>query len=309
MDRTERTFCSKILLFGEYSVIRGSMALASPYNAFEGRLVFPYRDGNSEFKQNIDMELKAFARHLRDNRDNWKSLFDFDSESFEFDVEQGLYFQSTIPAGFGVGSSAALTAAVFHRYGKTKKTDTDHLVEVFSRMESHFHGKSSGVDPLISYLEQSFLMTEGHNVKPVNIPDYQKGNGAIFLLNTGLQRRTGPLVNLFLEKLKQNDFLLRVDEVLTPITNECIKNFLEGNTATLYQNFRDLSFFQFKELVPMIPPIYARIWEEGLLSQKYFLKLCGAGGGGFLIGIARNFEEARKTLDGQQMRILYRLSF
>ena len=36
----EKSFCSKILLFGEYSVIQNSMALAIPYPLFEGKLAF-----------------------------------------------------------------------------------------------------------------------------------------------------------------------------------------------------------------------------------------------------------------------------
>jgi mevalonate kinase len=31
-------------------------------------------------------------------------------------------------------------------------------------------------------------------------------------------------------------------------------------------------------------------WEKGLKSKKYFLKLCGSGGGGYLLGFANDFE-------------------
>jgi mevalonate kinase len=38
----------------------------------------------------------------------------------------------------------------------------------------------------------------------------------------------------------------------------------------------------------MIPDSIRPVWEQGLKSGAYTLKLCGAGGGGFLLGIAQN---------------------
>ena len=47
---------------------------------------------------------------------------DFDIDAFKQDVENGMYFQSSIPQGFGVGSSGALVAAVYGKYTKNKIT-------------------------------------------------------------------------------------------------------------------------------------------------------------------------------------------
>jgi len=66
-------------------------------------------------------------------------------------------------------------------------------------MESHFHGSSSGVDPLISYLNSPLLIKNKNDVELISIPKFKKGSGGIFLLNTKRSRKTEPLVNLFLE--------------------------------------------------------------------------------------------------------------
>jgi mevalonate kinase len=38
------------------------------------------------------------------------------------------------------------------------------------------------------------------------------------------------------------------------------------------------------------------IWESGLHRDDYKMKLCGSGGGGFLLGISNNFKLTRKYL-------------
>lgn len=308
-----KSFYSKILLFGEYSVIKDSWALAIPYPLFEGRLIFKRSNGRS-----IDLELRDFSKYLRKLFPTDKHLkagdkelnFTFDVTSYEFDISQGLYFDSTIPRGFGLGSSGALCAALFDRYGKIDSKTSYNIFElkkVFAALESHFHGSSSGIDPLISFLNTPILIREKNELGPVEIPLYKEGEGAIFLLNTGRTRRTEPLVDLFLEKCNTEAFKRLCDDTLLPITNNCIISFLEGDKNALYKSYRLLSDFQYKYLAPMIPKLFYDIWEEGIKSQEYYLKLCGAGGGGFLLGMTQNFERTRKILNEHEVRRLFQL--
>lgn len=299
---SETSFFSKILLFGEYSVIVNSKALAIPYSLFEGHLAFP-REG----ERGRDPELKALADYMKTLSEREEINFPFDVTSFEFDVGQGLYFDSTIPQGHGVGSSGALIAAVYDRYGCSRKKNLLPILElkqIFSKMESHFHGSSSGVDPLISYIGQPLLIDNG--LGTIQIPDFKKGEGAIFLLNTGRSRKTEPLVNLFLEKAKNEDFKNACKNELLPITNNCITTFLEGQTTDLLDNFENLSQFQLNHFAPMIPKLYLDVWRKGLQEKSYFLKLCGAGGGGFLMGITPSLKTASKELQGHELRPLFR---
>lgn len=280
-------FFSKLLLFGEYSIIRDSMALAIPYPVYEG-----YLSLNLE-NYKIDNELMALYDYL-DNRKNFSQ--DFDLNKFFLDINSGLYFNSSIPKGFGIGSSGALCAALFSRYGRNKTKDIKTLKNFFSEIESHFHGSSSGLDPLISYLNCSILIKDG-KIEVVTLPELSQGSGGIFLLNTGRDRRTEPLVNLFLEKCKSEDFSALCDRVLNPITDSCIHSFLRADTRSLYEFFRELSDFQFRHFRPMIPPNFQPLWKDGLKSEDYYLKLCGAGGGGFLMGVTRNMEKTKEKLN------------
>ncbi len=300
----EKKFFSKIILFGEYSVIQNSMALLIPYSLFEGRLSFR-RDNTSV----IDSELKAFSLYLKQLINTNQLNFQFDLTSFEFDISHGLYFDSTIPQGYGVGSSGALVAAIFDRYHQEINLDQDinNLKNIFSQLESHFHGASSGVDPLISYLNSPILIKGKNKLGPVSIPNFSKGKGGIFLLNTKRSRKTEPLVNLFLEKSRNEHFYNLCEDVLKPITNHCIDNFLTVNIDLLLKNFKLLSAFQHEHFSPMIPKLYRELWAQGLSSNEYSLKLCGAGGGGFLMGITHDFQKIKNVLQNHELRLL--LSF
>lgn len=300
----EKKFYSKVLLFGEYSVIQSSMGLCIPYTLFDGKLTFR-RDNTAV----IDPELKAFSLFIKQLIDSNQLFCQFDMTSFEFDISQGLYFDSTIPQGYGVGSSGALVAAIFDRYEQENHSTLDiaKLKKIFSQMESHFHGASSGVDPLISYLNSPILIKNKNDLGPVTLPKFPKGMGGIFLLNTKRSRKTEPLVNLFLEKTKNSHFNDLCENKLKPITNDCIKNFLDADTKNLLENFKKLSEFQFEHFSPMIPTLYRDLWIEGIKSNDYSFKLCGAGGGGFLMGITSDFQKVKHVLSAHEIRLL--LSF
>ena len=293
-----RPFYSKVLLFGEYSVIQHSMALCIPYPLFEGKLRFP-----REKNKNTDAELKAFCQYLK----KLPEASQIDTKSFEFDLGQGLFFNSSIPQGFGVGSSGAVVAAVYDRYARNKLplSELSALKTLFARMESHFHGSSSGVDPLISYLGRSLLIHGKTDYRAVEVPKYGKGKGGIFLLNTGRPRRTEPLVNLFLEKCRQENFLRECMDHLIPTNDACIEAFLNEDVDSLFKNFAQLSKLQYEHFAPMIPQLFQETWLRGIESGDFHLKLCGAGGGGFLLGITKDFGQLEVALSGYETRPLF----
>ncbi len=315
MTNGSPSFCSKILLFGEYSIIIHSKALTVPYDLFEGRLLLRNITDNSKGIQQSNRELEAFSEYLKLKLENNELSADFDTTSLDFDIAQGLYFQSNIPQGFGVGSSGALTAALYERYvdDKIQVNGTPNnevilkLKKVFGEMESHFHGSSSGADPLSCYLRKPLLFRSKTQIEATSIPDYSAGNGAVFLLNTARPRKTEPLVNLFLEKCRHQSFLELCQKELIIYNDNCIEAFLNAEHTKLFENLTLISQFQIQYFQPMIPTLFRQAWKEGLESGLYTLKLCGAGGGGFILGFTQNFRETRKMLRNYPIRMVYRI--
>ena len=291
-------FQSKVLLFGEYGVIYSSQALTVAYPLFSGQLTLPSSSAERCKTVESHKELLAFLSYLLECEQNTLDL-----TSLKFDIKRGLYFHSTIPNGFGLGSSGALCAAIYDHYKMEKGPfSLRQLREVFIMMESHFHGLSSGMDPLISYLGTPLLFHSSGHIDKVEMNWSSEGKGALFLLNTGRARRTEPLVNLFLEKCKSVVFERFFKEKITPTTERCIDHFLKGSYEGLWENFIELSAHQFEHFLPMIPKLVRSLWKRGLVEKHFVLKLCGAGGGGFLLGMTKDFQNVKKELHEYEVR-------
>ena len=300
-------FYSKILLFGEYGIIEDSKGLSIPYNFFKGALKLP--DSPSEKSKQSNLILIDFCSYLKQIGD-----LDLDLILFEKHINEGLYFDSSIPKGYGVGSSGALVAAVYDKYSNNKITVLENLTRekllklkiIFSKMESFFHGKSSGLDPLNSYLSIPILIKSKDDINVTGIPSQKsKGAGAVFLLDSGKTGSTAPMVNIFMEKMKSEGFRKMISSQFIKHTNICVDSFLSGDINKLLQNTKKLSRIVFENFKPMIPDEFHHLWKKGIDSGSYFLKLCGSGGGGYILGFAPDIEQAKKDLKDHSLEVVY----
>ncbi len=307
MKKRSGIFYAKILLFGEYSILCDSMGLTIPYTHFRGELSFINEDKYTDldFATSSNKLLREYALYIRDLKNRGVLKCDFNIEAYEADLEKSLYFESTIPQGYGVGSSGALVAALYERYvknaiprdSKPPKEDMLKLKEQLAQLESYFHGTSSGMDPLNCYLKHPLLIESRKDISMVGIPRNKHDHkGAIFLINTGNPGKTSGLVNTFLEKCRRDDYMSRVREEMIPLNDLCIKSLIKGETKRFFNTLFSLSAFLYENLEPMIPEAFRKVWQHGLESQSYYLKLCGSGGGGFLLGFTQDFEKAKSDL-------------
>ncbi len=302
-------FYAKILLFGEYGIIEDSHGLTVPYSFYKGTLKFSQLSNDFEIKSN--QSLQKYADYLKNLV--LPKNFALKTSSFQKDINKGLFFDSNIPQGYGVGSSGALVAAVFERYSQKtyspddiSKTELMELKKVFGQMESYFHGKSSGIDPLICYMNIPILIESKENVDRVSIPASQEGKGAIFLIDSGSTGETGPMVQIFFEKMKTEGFRKTMKEEFIRYNNACIDAFLKKEMNPLFKNLRNLSVWAYEHFKPMIPESIYKAWKNGLDTNAYYLKLCGSGGGGYILGFTKDYNKAEKMLEGFQKEVIYR---
>ncbi len=297
-DLTLKSYPAKLLLFGEHTVNLGSKALAVPLFQFSGNWQLkPHLPSGELAKQ--QMRLPEFAAWLEKLQASGELLCQLDLAAFRQLLSQGLVFESDIPAGYGAGSSGALVAAIFDCFCLEKErleTSLPDLKKALAQMESFFHGTSSGTDPLICYLQKPVLL-DGEGVKPATFRKLETF-GKFFLLDTGIQRQATPMIEYFLEKSRDVSFRQACQTALLPAVEGAIEAFLAGDEAALFARFHEISEFQLRFLEKMIPPDFRQVWQEGLDGQLFKLKICGAGGGGFLLGFASDFEAMQQTLAG-----------
>ena len=305
-------FYSKILLFGEYGIIKDSKGLSIPYNFYNGALKID--SDLSEVQQKSNNNLKRFSNYLAELQTSNPNLVQFNLEELTKDIEAGMYFDSSIPQGYGVGSSGALVAAIYDKYAKNKITVLENLSrekllklkEIFGQMESFFHGKSSGLDPLNSYLSLPILINSKDNIEAAGIPSQSKeGKGAVFLLDSGMVSETAPLVNLFMENLKQEGFRKMLKDKFVKHTDACVEDFMKGDVKSLFSNIKQLSHVVLDNFKPMIPKQFHNLWKEGIDTGAYYLKLCGSGGGGYILGFTEDIDKARTALKNHNLEVVY----
>lgn len=305
-------FYSKILLFGEYGIIKDSKGLSIPYNFYNGALKVDEHPNEETRKSNES--LQRFADYLAGIQKSKPSLVQFDMEALKADIAKGMYFDSSIPQGYGVGSSGALVAAIYDKYAVDKITVLENLTRekllklkrIFGEMESFFHGKSSGLDPLNSYLSIPILINSKDNIEPAGIPSQtQNGKGAVFLLDSGSVGETAPMVNIFMENMKQEPFRRIIKEQFVKHTDACVDDFLKGDVKSLFGNIKKLSHVVLDNFKPMIPAQFHKLWKKGIETNEYYLKLCGSGGGGYILGFTEDIEKARLALKDYRLEVVY----
>jgi mevalonate kinase len=92
-------------------------------------------------------------------------------------------------------------------------------------MESYFHGKSSGMDPLICYMNLPILIENKENLDKVAIPDRKEKE--LFSIDSGITGETGPMIQIFFEKMKTEGFRKTLKEEFIRYNNACIDSFLK----------------------------------------------------------------------------------
>lgn len=305
-------FYSKILLFGEYGIIRDSKGLSIPYNFYNGALKSAEDLSGEALKSNSG--LSRFVVYLEQMQQEMPELVTFDIDTLKKDVAEGMYFDSSIPQGYGVGSSGALVAAIYDKYANNKITVLENLTRekllqlktIFGQMESFFHGKSSGLDPLNSYLSIPILINSKDNIEATGIPTQSfDGKGAVFLLDSGIVGETAPMVTIFMENLKDKGFRAMLKNQFVKYTDACVENFLGGDMKSLFSNTKKLSKVVLNNFKPMIPEAFHGIWQQGIDTNDYYLKLCGSGGGGYILGFTKDLEKAKMSLKDYKLEVVY----
>lgn len=302
-------FYSKILLFGEYGIIKDSKGLSIPYNFYNGALKKDKNPSDEAIKSNKN--LKKFVDFLESIS---SEVVVFDKEKLIQDIAEGMYFDSSIPQGYGVGSSGAIVAAIYDKYAQDKITVLENLTrekllklkEIFSEMEAFFHGKSSGLDPLNSYLSLPILINSKDHIEATGIPSQkQEGKGAVFLLDSGIIGETAPMVSIFMENMKQEGFRKMLKDQFIKHTDACVEDFLKGDIKSLFSNTKQLSKVVLNHFKPMIPKQFHELWKKGIETNEYYLKLCGSGGGGYILGFTEDISRAKQSLAGYKLEVVY----
>ena len=256
-------YYSKVILFGEYSMIFDATALMIPLKRFSAQWQLP-QSRNKAASLPSNQSLKRFCQYLSEN-EALSSLFDL--QTLRRDLNEGLFLASNVPSGYGLGSSGTLVAAVYDRYAIRKTEDYLQLKTLFGQMESHFHGSSSGI----------------------------KKDIHICLIDTKIKSNTKPLVNHFKAQRDNPGFLSRFQSEYVPCVTSCIDSMIEGNKELFFSSLKQLTKGQLEFLRPMVTDNTLDLFTADY-DFNFGVKISGSGGGGYVLGFTDDVEKAPALL-------------
>ena len=282
-------YYSKVILFGEYSMIFDATALMIPLTKFSAQWRFAsHLDASGGMASNAS--LQRFADYLSTVA-GMKDVIDL--QRFNHELYYNLFLDSNVPSGYGLGSSGTLVAAVYDGYAKQKTDDLLQLKTLFGKMESFFHGSSSGIDPLQCYLGKPFKITP----KGVQLlsDDFLKNDIHICLIDTKIKSNTKPLVDHFKQQRKDAAFLSRFQSDYVPCVTSCIDSMIQGDTNLFFKSLKKLTKRQTEFLRPMITDNTMDLFTSDF-DFNFGVKISGSGGGGYVLGFTDDVERASKLL-------------
>ena len=268
-----KIFPSKLLLFGEYTVLNGSQALSIPLSKWTGKWV----------KQDENVQLSLIPEYYR-----WLGKVELaDEQTYERivrDFEEGWMYDSDIPIGYGVGSSGAYVAAVYDRYLHSNENDFSKITDKLAQMEAYFHGSSSGMDPLVSYSGKGVYKDENAGFQLMEYKGLPEGF-KMYLMDSGVARQTASLVNRYKERTDDHVITKKIKRELVPMVEHAIHFYMSGKNKKLEECISMISTFQREYFEEIIPEDIKNQWDELSAQPGVYVKLCGAGGGGYFLVI------------------------
>jgi len=270
MVEVYRDYPAKLLLFGEHTVLKGSSSLAIPLVTYS--MSWVAKEGDHP------IWLSGYINYLNEYCSDFLDLKKLEHWAKDHTIA------SNIPIGYGLGSSGALTAAVFDICGKIETDDLlNELQNHLGYMESFFHGQSSGFDPLVSYLNSPILRSE-KNIRKVD-KDNLKLECNCYLLDSGSQRSGKEMINRFLENY---DSFKPEMMLLSQKNDEAIAAILNPDSKYTMETIKSISQLQFEYLPFMITDDLKDLWLSGIEKNEFYMKICGAGGGGYYFLYSEN---------------------
>jgi Mevalonate kinase len=235
--------------------------------------------------------LRHFCSYLMRNQ---KLSGCLDTQRFSDELEHGLFLDSNIPRGYGLGSSGALVAAVYERYALRFFENLSSLKSVLAEMENSFHGNSSGNDPLQCYLGKPFKITKEKGIEVLDF-DFSLSPIRVFLIDTKKKSPTGPLVDYYMAQRKQPSYLEAFQQCYLPCVSSCIDAFLEHRSVDFFLSLEMLTSMQMDFLRPMITDNTLSLFN-GTFGFHFGVKILGSGGGGYVLGFTDDVLQAEKVL-------------
>ena len=213
---------------------------------------------------------------------------------------------SDIPAGSGLGSSAALCAASLGAISKMNNIDWDReaIAKKSFEVEFNVQGRASPMDTSVCtygggiFLDSkhgpNFMWEARRNDKSWYIHNLNVPQMKMVIGYTGVKKPTGPMISKVAAYCKKTKFACELIDEIGDLTLEGAetvkKNDLEYLGRLMTKNHKLLT------ILGVSSPELQKL-VDAALPYSYGAKLTGAGGGGSMIALTDNPEKVCKAIE------------
>ncbi|MFW5893135.1 MAG: mevalonate kinase [Bacillota bacterium] len=267
----------KIILIGEHSVVHGHPAMAMPFMA--GQVVCGLESGAVDW---------LISRFHEGPLDDAGALFD-PIRTLIHALQEALgigpfihKLKSDIPMGAGLGSSAAIAAAVIRAYHTAAdiRLDDEQLFDWIQFSEKNAHDNPSGIDALTVMHDHAWYFTKTHR-EPI-----EKALGAKLVIADTLERTATREAVAHVASYQGSDRFKTAMKTLHERVKTSRTALKEKNLQTLADAMND-AMKALASLGLSTPTTNAFI-ETAKASGALAAKLTGGGMGGCIIALCEN---------------------
>lgn len=270
----------KIILMGEHAVVYGYGAIALP--------LFSHAVSSTVEKSDVDFLDCALYQgkliHAPIQLNNVSAVIAEVKKGLQIEEPLKITIQSQIPAGRGMGSSAAVVSSIIkalYNYKQIYLTQ-DQLLKLVHIGETIAHGNPSGLDGVVVNSKVPILFKRGKGIVPIQ----SRLHGYLVIRDTGVVASTKQAVADIAQLIKSDGEYRDALDQLGKLSERSIRMIEEGNMGELGRLMNQAQHLL--KLLTVSHPQIDDLVEQALAVGALGAKLTGGGRGGCVIALCQD---------------------